>query len=138
MNEKEKKKLCWNCEGSVLRHLETCPFCGVYLSPSEQDLLSPPYPPQEGKDSFDPVYESDQEAPHEEALSLPEEAQGSKTELYTLLALLSGTSFLIFGLAVWLFSDKGRLTLSWSQDVAPFYLSMSLALLGIAFYLARK
>lgn len=38
MNKPLKTKLCWNCEGSVSRTLENCPYCGVYLSPEAADI----------------------------------------------------------------------------------------------------
>lgn len=38
MNKPVKTKLCWNCEGSVSRTAENCPYCAVYLSPEEADI----------------------------------------------------------------------------------------------------
>lgn len=56
MSGEAKKKLCWNCEGLVALHLENCPYCGVYLSPTEtatQSMSSfdPPFP----SSSFKPL-----------------------------------------------------------------------------------
>jgi hypothetical protein len=125
MSDKDKRKLCWNCEGSVLRHLETCPYCGVYLSPTEQDLshhplIPPPYPLANENGS--------PEAP--EAVAAEVAVEGEEVNLLTpLLTLISGSSLLLFGLSLWLFSDKGRLTLSWSEDLAPAFLLVALPLL---------
>ena len=133
MSEKDKRKLCWNCEGSVLRHLETCPYCGVYLSPSEQDLnshsLLPPFPKEEPKESFDPIYQTAPEEESQETESLESEEVKDDGGVYTLAMLLGGTSFLLFGASLWLFSDKGILTLSWSQDWAPVFLLVAVPLL---------
>jgi hypothetical protein len=45
VNQPVKTKLCWNCEGSVSRTIENCPYCGVYLSPDsesgKEDKASP-------------------------------------------------------------------------------------------------
>jgi hypothetical protein len=125
MSDKDKKKLCWNCEGSVLRHLETCPYCGVYLSPTEQDLshhplIPPPYPLANENGSPEVV-----EGVAAQAVLEKEE----KSLLTPLLTLISGSSLLLFGLSLWLFSERGRLTLSWSDDLAPVFLLVALPLL---------
>jgi len=43
MNHSLKKKLCWNCEGSVNLESETCPYCGVSVIPAtlEGQEISP-------------------------------------------------------------------------------------------------
>lgn len=51
MNKPVKTKLCWNCEGSVSRTAENCPYCAVYLSPEsseEQEIEAelPTHPPK--------------------------------------------------------------------------------------------
>lgn len=141
MNEQVKKKLCWNCEGSVAKHLETCPYCGVYLSPSQQDLqeapsktLNPPFPSSKkspasslGKPPFqDENAEEVAEDAHEEEES-SEREEGSF--LSPLLMFIAGTSFGLFGLSLWLFSEGGRLTLSWSEDWASVFMLIALPLL---------
>lgn len=143
MNEQVKKKLCWNCEGSVAKHLETCPYCGVYLSPSQQDLqeappkssksLNPPFPSSKksaasisGKPPFqDESATAEEEEVHEESESEREEG----SFLSPLLMFIAGTSFGLFGLSLWLFSEGGRLTLSWSEDWASVFMLIALPLL---------
>lgn len=125
MSEPVKKKMCWNCEGSVAKQLETCPYCGVYLSPTESDsqsdernLLSPPYP---------------RESLKSEAIATSEErassSEGEDFVLAPLIFLLSGTTFLLFGLTLWLFSEGGRLTLSWNADWSLIFMLLALPLL---------
>lgn len=134
MNEQMKKRLCWNCEGSVSKQLETCPYCGVYLSPTDQSgnedrhLLSPPFP-----------QEATKEETRNELKNEKEEAEEETSILASLVLFLSGFTFALFGLALWLFADKGRLTLSWSADWAPLFMLLSLPLLffGIRSLLKR-
>lgn len=142
MSEQDKKKLCWNCEGSVARHLETCPYCGVYLSPSQQDekeertKLAPPYPAQNAKAQAipKPPFQTEPVEPRESERE--EEPTGSMVAPLTLLLL--GTSSGLFGLTLWLFSEQGRLTLSWSEDWGPVFLVAALPLLGFGIrYLSR-
>lgn len=141
MSEPVKKRLCWNCEGSVAQQLETCPYCGVYLSPTEHNdfgknsfqennLLSPPYPQESSKGSRIPAppYQGEAEGHMGEAAE-PEET----SLLSTLLFFLSGGTFLLFGLTLWLFSQEGRLTLSWNSDWGLMFFIMALPLLFLGF-----
>lgn len=125
MSEPVKKKLCWNCEGSVAKQLETCPYCGVYLSPTEHDsqrdernLLAPPYPSESLKAETAATPE-ERVNPHEEEESM----------LAPLIFLLAGVTFLLFGLTLWLFSERGRLTLSWNADWGLMFILLAVPLL---------
>lgn len=42
MSKKNDKKICWNCDGNVGRHLDQCPYCGTHLAtaPSENQEKS--------------------------------------------------------------------------------------------------
>lgn len=144
MAANEKKKLCWNCEGNVARNLETCPYCGVYLSPqgadnkdqkTDKNLIKPPYPIQNSKKDKQvpkPPYvpeEKEEDEEEEEALATPQEPRANAF-LYALLLLLAGSQFALFGLMLYLFSDRGQLVLSWSQDYGLVFLALAVPLLG--------
>ena len=128
-----KKKLCWNCEGSVAKHLETCPYCGVYLSPSQQDpeeMPTPPYPVASDKGEAIPKPPYQSETLPNGSLELRANAPSENSIAQPLFLLLPGTTFLLFGLILWLFSEDGRFTLSWNQDWGPVFFLTSLPLLG--------
>lgn len=132
VGDQDKRKLCWNCEGSVLRHLESCPYCGVYLSPSDQsddsqNLLSPPFPSSKfGHSVPKPPYQSQENPTSETEIAT---TPATHSLLSPLLMFITGTSFGLFGLTLWLFSEKGRLTLSWNEDWAMVFLIISAILL---------
>ena len=118
MNERPKKKLCWNCEGNVVETEDNCPYCGVYLHPGSlsgqverASLFSPPYPQQE---------ETHEEAPPVEAAKPAETIVSAglgntlKEMLLSLVMLSSGVFFFLFSLAIFLFSHNGQMTLTWS------------------------
>ena len=136
MSEPVKKKLCWNCEGSVAKQLETCPYCGVYLSPTdpqgnlagheERDLLTPPYPQEKRKEERSYAAPFPSESKDEEG---EEVTEGEGSFLAPLVLFFSGFTFGLFGLALWLFSEKGRLTLSWNADWGPLFMLLALPLL---------
>lgn len=148
MAQNVKKKLCWNCEGNVARNLETCPYCGVYLNPqgadnkedkSDKNLIKPPYPIQNSKkaslkagDIPKPPYvpeEKEEDEEEEEVLAAPQEPRANAF-LYALLLILAGSQFALFGLMLYLFSDRGQLVLSWSQDYGIAFLALSVPLMG--------
>ncbi len=134
MASQEKKKLCWNCEGSVSKSQETCPYCGVYLSPQgldndaittspfkkskvEEEIPAPPYQPEE--------------AIHADA---SQDAQQEDKELLVPLAsLMGGVLLAMFGLVIYFFSTNGRLTLSWDSDWGLIFLAVSIPLLYIGY-----
>ena len=115
-----KKKLCWNCEGRVAFSDENCPFCGVYLSSSSlinsQDETSThiaPYRPgSENKSIPASPYEinTEDETGQEEdsSESVKEEAlnPSQKSMLLPFILLQAGSVFLVFGLILFIFSNK--------------------------------
>lgn len=67
-----KKKLCWNCEGTVDREAENCVYCGVYLHPDDVELIeeeenSPQYAAEPTVD--EEIEEDDFEPPYTEESS---------------------------------------------------------------------
>lgn len=146
MNKPIKQKLCWNCEGSVATHIENCPYCGVYLSPDQQeefnfDLLKPPYPLQ--SDEADEAVNVPK-APYtpDEIKEEPlfEEKKSYKflfipfETILPLVGLTSGVVFALFSLALYLFSDNGILTLQWNADYWYIYALLAAPALCLGWY----
>jgi hypothetical protein len=142
MNQQAKKKLCWNCEGSVATTLETCPFCGVYLNPTGADtnqmastvfgsksdrenIPKPPYVPEEETDAV------------EEVLQQENKSRSGLQSVYALLLILAGSVYGFFGLVIFFFSRGGQLTLSWSFEWSYVFLALSLPLLGVGLLQSR-
>lgn len=156
MNAKPKKKLCWNCEGSTAFQDEHCPYCGVSLTPlsigdsaGKENLFAPPYRLGNSKEekqipSSPYAEKNSQNQLQEEKISLNSTSQSEsdetnkistdeiKTYLIPLVLLMAGTLFLIFGLALILFSNNETLTLRWDATYwyAYFLLAMPMLFLG--------
>jgi hypothetical protein len=141
-----KKKLCWNCEGSVARDALNCPYCGVYLRrdednddyEDEEDAITPPY----RIESFakNAVPQAPYATPESAAISTTPVAESKpilstktlndwKTVFIPLLLLLSGSIFLVFGMILLLFSSGGLLTVQWRGSLWIWYLVLALPLL---------
>lgn len=152
----KKKKLCWNCEGNVSFQEENCPYCGVYLSPSDEntldeeveDLFAPPYRTEgEEEESEDHVpaspygiYEEEEEEQQPvnyefSSADVKEAIKASSDEvkrvIMPLSLLLSGTVFFLFGLALFLFSRKGVFILQWNGCYWYLYLAFGLIALMV-------
>lgn len=142
MQGKTKSKLCWNCEGSAPYEAENCPYCGVYLSPlalgddqDTQNLFSPPYRVEDAARSVEETnetpYTSFQESndvssnPIDETVAI----QSSSHPALSLVAVLAGFVFFLFGLALGLFAEDGTLTLRWSSAYWYLYLIVAIPLL---------
>lgn len=145
MNRQVKKKLCWNCEGSVATFIENCPYCGVYLSPEQQEelnfnLLKPPYPLQDEDNSGIPKapYTPEDEIKNE-VISIKEK-KNWKIELSTfetvipLVLLTTGTVFTLFALALYLFANNGLFTLQWNADYWYIYALVAVPALCLGWY----
>lgn len=142
MSVKQKKKLCWNCEGRVPLTEENCPFCGVYITPldlSENPLLKPPYrivdEEEEEEQEIPSSPFADKEGnPHSEeeakavAMEAPLSSDMNRVAI-TALLLLAGTVFLMFGTTLWFYSDIGVLVLQWDAQYWFVYLLVALPLL---------
>jgi ribosomal protein S27AE len=140
----QKKKLCWNCEGNVSVSEETCPYCGVSVIPASLEGTSnsyiPPYqmgtaqsvsvpPPPYGleeKNEYDS--ENKEESPKEsddQDVSVDE----FKHVVLSLMLLLAGSMFFLFGLTLALFSHNGIFTLQWNGGFWYVYSLLSIPLL---------
>lgn len=153
MNKKNEKRLCWNCEGNVSHHAAQCPYCGVALgvagsSPvfkgfgtpsSQQEIPQPPYGKIE-KPDFAVSKEEWDTALQEESGKVQEEnvSPATKKEIIALILLLPGVVFFLFGIALFLFSRGGVLTLSWNQNVAYFYFLGATPLLYLGWRAFRR
>lgn len=140
MNQPSKKRLCWNCEGSVSVEAETCPYCGVSVVPATLENANinfmPSYNMGMAQDSAIPrsPYEGKEEQePTSDAIQEKEESQPAYDEFqWTLLAtvlLLTGSVFFLFGLALMLFSHNGMLILKWDGSLWWLYAALAFPLL---------
>lgn len=130
-----KKKICWNCEGSVPRDAQNCPFCAVYLNREEEG--SPPFrmdvnENEEEVESFD----SEEEIKEEKKRSFS--FSGWRGTVFSLILLMAGLFFLLFGFIITVFSENGFLTLQWSAQYWWAYFALALPLLAIGYLILRQ
>lgn len=143
MSKPIKTKLCWNCEGSVSRAAENCPYCAVYLSPEGEDLNDDPAPrapykleKNVGSDipkaPYNPANASSNEENSEgdvQEATLDQPISGFQATFLPLIFLTTGLISLFFSLMLFLFSENGKLTLQWDGDMWYVYALFSLPLL---------
>jgi hypothetical protein len=143
MSATQKKKLCWNCEGSAPLHLDNCPFCGVYLNRTadeegeERIVHTPPYQlvsPVETENTGEEEKAAGDKVSVAAFSSLPE----TKDLFLSFFFLLTGALLLFFGLLLLLFSRQGTFTLQWDGSYWPFYLSVAVPLLFFGLYSLRR
>lgn len=141
----QRKRLCWNCEGSVSLSEETCPFCGVSVVPAFLDGSSaefaPPYSSSPEKDYAIPKSPYDMRgekldlSDHDTRSESSEPGQETDLDEFKRVAiavtlLLSGSVFFIFSLALGLFSNEsGVLTLHWDGSYWYIYTLFALPLI---------
>lgn len=147
-NSKAKKKLCWNCEGSVSIKEDNCPLCGVYIGADldrddskhrdfDEDL-EPPYDPSLMQDQTIPdspyvsqnlTQDLDNTTDQSKEPIDQEKVSGDFKQLIMSLGLLMGGSvFFLFGFAVFLFAKHGVFTLQWNATYWIAYLLIGLIL----------
>lgn len=141
MNNSQKKRLCWNCEGSVSIAEETCPFCGVSVVPAflegTNNSYAPPYAIGSTHETavprspYDPIPDDEDASADPVSLIKGKDAAEPAADEFksTILAvtlLLTGSVFFMFGLVLALFSHDGVLTLRW--DGAYWYIYTALAI----------
>lgn len=143
MNKPVKTKLCWNCEGSVSRSIENCPYCGVYLSPEESNTVDSaakaesafqaPYSPQNRAEEVPKApYNPSQEAT-EVMQDLTSNTSSVKTVFLPVLFLSAGIILLLFSLLILLFSTQGTLTLVWNEEYWLYFFLISLPCLMLGY-----
>lgn len=145
MSKSQKKRLCWNCEGSISFQEEVCPFCGVSVVPAflegTEANFAPPYSMNSEKDFGIPrsPYDTSDDKTHSEAddSSIKDENDPEPTldefkrTVLAVVLLLSGSVFFLFGLALALFSQNGIFTLHWNGNIWFAYTLLALPLLFI-------
>lgn len=124
MSTNAKKRLCWNCEGSVSITEETCPFCGVSVVLSSLDgtgtSFTPPYTPSQSTSIPRSPYSFEEEKVQvvaEEEEAAPSSLDEFKYVVLAVTLLLSGSVFFLFGLALALFSNQGIFSLHWNSNL---------------------
>lgn len=149
MVKKDEKRLCWNCDGYVGKHLAQCPYCAVDLHPS--DVVSPfasqwnSHPNVQSPSPKKSVFSQDfsvsdkewTEALEQEKEEEKNNPQDNKKESVAFLLLLPGFFFLLFGFALMFFSDEGIFLMQWKQNYAYFYWLASIPLLYIGWRIFR-
>lgn len=145
-----KKKLCWNCEGSVSLAEDSCPYCGVTVqAPSLEGInnsFSPPYRiPNKNQQIPASPYATrltpekvEEEKPPEEIKESFAADNSFKSILIPMLLLLSGSVFFLFGLALAMFSQNGVFTLSWNGNFWYAYLTLAILLLFFGWQTMQK
>lgn len=144
MSRTERKKLCWNCEGSVSLEVEYCPFCGVSVVPAflegAEVEFAPPYAAlPKGHDFGIPKspFASDSDTVHqeihEERKEIAVDHQPGVDEFrrvaVSVSLLLAGSVFFLFSIALGLFSNNGVFTLRWDATYWFIYTLLALPLL---------
>lgn len=156
MSATPKKRLCWNCDGSVPLHTEHCPYCGVYIEQmadsveeEQEDVHAPPFAAagtgQRDAGALAPPFALPRKG--KASASKSAEAQ-AKTQIrpvgenrrvvFPLLLLLCGSVFTLFGLVLLLFSENGIFTLKWNGDHWILYLIGGFVLLGVGWRLLGR
>ena len=153
MNKTQRKRLCWNCEGSVSIAEETCPFCDVSVVPAflegstiEEPSFAPPYSSRVEENTEIPkspydINLDDEIEPRNPEIEIPkkqvEEVEEPsidefKSVVFSVSLLLGGSVFFMFSLALALFSTNGILTLHWNGEIWFVYalLAVPMLLLG--------
>ncbi|HEV8052297.1 MAG TPA: hypothetical protein VGP47_07375 [Parachlamydiaceae bacterium] len=144
MNKSEKKRLCWNCEGSVSISEETCPFCGVSVIPAFLEgagaEFAPPYSNHSVSDFGIPKspFAMNDENVEAESPTATKEIDDTEPLLdefkrvaIAVTLLLSGSVFFMFSMALGLFSHNDILTLRWDGSYWYIYTVVALPLLFI-------
>jgi len=146
MSAVPKKKLCWNCEGNVAKQIDNCPYCGVYLHPSEieeDSTWNAGYPLPSSK--REQIPSSFHEINHEGEVDAQEEPTSGeasrsfswnslfwqfKRDIFPILFLMMGSLFFLFGVVLLLFSQNGMFTLQWQESHAVYFLLLAFPLIG--------
>lgn len=136
MSALPKKKLCWQCEGSIDRHMDNCPYCGVYVHAQEDESNSSWNPSFSlkllSKEKKESAAEKKEPEPMGETAAVKETPvevnpfEHIKTEIMPLALLLAGSCFFLFAIVLLLFSHEGTLTLRWNGDNWIYYMLVAL------------
>ncbi len=149
---KSHQKMCWNCDGHVHVYELQCPYCGADLTEHQEVDEEWEEETEEKEDESTALVTQEEEVDpppfqeflEEERLDLTEEEESwEKTEkkadpdldnpLASLLLLLPGSLFFLFGLALFLFSKDGVLVFQFKAKYWFVYLLGSWPLLYLGY-----
>jgi hypothetical protein len=124
---KRSTRLCWSCEGDVSFDAVKCPFCGVDLDvlTETESVSSPEETPLVADPAFAVTVDEWNQALEQDT----GKEESSSNEAISLLLLLPGVVFFLFGLTLLFFAEGGMLQLQWKADFAYFYFVGALPLL---------
>jgi hypothetical protein len=139
-----KKKLCWNCEGNVSKEVDNCPYCGVYIHSfdiEEHSNWNPSYHSESPKGAITAFQQTppdrDEESDEEEKQTASDTLQLNltwpqlKQDVLSMVLLMMGSIFFLFGIVLLLFSQNGTLTLQWQEKYGWYFLFSALPLVLI-------
>jgi hypothetical protein len=156
----KRKKMCWNCDGSVSFDSAYCPYCGNDLSqggeaaqPAKEQksddslasLYKPPYSAKNSDTSSRKQHAYVEEmashdvfqADHEE--SEPPALTETDAGIWPLLFLSIGATLLTLGLLLFFFSENGRVVLEWNAHYWFLYCLVSVPMLMMGYkFLSTK
>ncbi len=145
---KESKKICWSCEARVGLEATYCPFCGTDLLTKsavtdgeglpEEDVASLYTPPYFAKPSTDFLSQPSVEPeglPNLEPKAKATNAQEAAGHIWPTVCLMLGSYLFVVGAMIFLFAEKGKLTLQWDEGdwLVYFLLATPLLVLGWRF-----
>lgn len=153
-NMKPHQKMCWNCDGHVHVYEMQCPYCGADLTEHEEYKEEAPEQEETVEESYDEPHSATQETEEDDDFTRPpfqdlmdeervdlkeeEEAWEKAPEekgpdcdnpVASLLLLLPGTLFFLFGAALFFFSKEGYLVFRFNAQYWFVYLIGSWAML---------
>lgn len=157
MSAVPQKKLCWNCEGNVSKDIDNCPYCAVYLHADEleensswsssyrssskaEEIPSPLY-------QIKPNDEQDFQEENENESVIPDDTllftwnalfKQLKCDIFPILFLMMGSTFFIFGVVLFLFSENGTFTLQWQERDSLYFLLFAVPLLGLGWMFLQQ
>lgn len=153
MSAVPKKRLCWNCEGNVVKGIDNCPYCGVYLHADEMEedsAWNPSYHSRSDNEEIPTPFYQIKPQVEQEAREEIEVANDSdsmtwnhlfsqfKRDIFPILFLMMGSVFFLFGVVLLLFSQNGTFTLQWQESDGLYFLLFAVPLIGFGWmYLQR-
>ncbi|MBA3239216.1 MAG: hypothetical protein H0T62_12830 [Parachlamydiaceae bacterium] len=111
MDEKTKRKMCWNCEGNISLEEDVCPYCRAAIIPRGEEFSNKEVSQKTDSSAFIGV---------------------------TMALLMGGCFFSLFGILLFFFSDSGFFTLRWSDRYSTLYIVIAFTMLYFGFRNLQK
>lgn len=131
--------MCYNCEGEIDLDVIVCPFCAADLREEKPEQQRTSYNPAASvknlntQQSLYPPHYAPKEAPSQEAVALAEElpieSEEAKNIFGPTILMTLGAQLLLFGVLMFLFSNKGVMILKWDARLWFFYIMAAIPLL---------